>query len=207
MTQVLAGAALAFRQRGEDRAALVFEERAALQAGGWHEGMNLAGAVRAPLIVVVEDSFPADPSDSTQVEAVASSYGVGFAKVAGDAHERLFRTVAAARRRAVGGQGPTLIELVPLSDEDRWELHAAFAARIVAEGGTPESGLGAIERAAAAGVDHAVARLAKEPGPAARDALAPVRTGTVPFVPWTRRDPPTPASPPPGETLGAVNAD
>ena len=53
MTQVLAGAALGFAQRGEDRAALVFEARAALQAGGWHEGMNLGGVVRAPLIVVV----------------------------------------------------------------------------------------------------------------------------------------------------------
>ena len=207
MTQVLAGAALAFRQRREDRVVLGFEERSALQTGGWHEGMNLAGAVRAPLIVVVEDTLPADPSDSTDVEAVAVGYGVGFARIVADAHERLFRTMAAVRRRAVNGEGPTLVELVSLSEANRWALHDAFAARVVAEGSVTESALSAIERAAAAGVDHAVARLEKEPGPASRAALAPVRTGTAPREPWTRRDPPSPAPPPPDETPGTVDAD
>ena len=208
MTQVLAGAALAFMQRGEDRVALVFEERGALQAGGWHEGMNLAGAARVPLIVVVEDSFPADPSDSTDVGAVAVSYGAGFARVGAESHGGLFRTVAAARRRAVNGQGLTLIELVPLSGDGGWALHDAFAAHAVAEGGIGESVMEAIERAAAAGVDHASARLEKEPGPTARDALAPVCTGAVPFAPWTRRDPPAPGPPPPAGMpgAGAVNA-
>lgn len=206
MTQVLAGAALAFKQRGEGRAALVFEERAAVHTGGWHEGMNLAGAVGAPLIVVVEESFPRSPRDSGGIEAVAASYGVGFARVAADPIDHVFRTAAAARSRAVNGEGPTLVELVPLSDRERWARHDDFAARVVAGEHVAESALDAIERAAAAGVDHAVRRLEREPAPASRDALAPVCTGAVPRVPWTRRDPPTPEPPPPGETPGAVDA-
>lgn len=206
MTQVLAGAALAFRQRGEDRVALVFEDRGALQSGGWHEGMNLAGAVRVPLIVVVEDSFPAGSSDSADAEAVAVSYGVRFTRVGAEPHEGLFRAAAAARRSAVNGQGPALIELVPLPDEDRWALHDDFAARAVAEGGIEESALEAMEKAAAAAVDHASARLEREPGPEAADALSPVRAGAEPHVPWTRRDPPAPGSPPP-ESTEAVDAD
>ncbi len=206
MTQVLAGAALSFRQRGEDRVALVFEDRGALQSGGWHEGMNLAGAARVPLIVVVEDSFPADPRGSTDVEAVAVSHGVGFTRVGAESHEGLFRTAAAARRSAVNGQGPALIELVSLPDEDRWALHDDFAARAVAEGGIGESELEAMEKAAAAAVDHASARLEREPGPEAGDALAPVRAGAEPVIPWTRRDPPVPGRRPPASPE-AVDAD
>lgn len=206
MTQVLAGAALACKRRGEDRAALVFETRETLQAGGWHEGMNLAGAVRSPLIVVVEDAFPTDPAVALEVEAVAASYGVAFTRVAEDAHERVFRTVASARRRAVSGEGPTLIELVPLAEEGSWTLHDDFAARVVAEGGATQSTLDNIDTAAATAVDHASARLQKEPGPSARDALAPVLADTVPVVPWTRRDPPSPAPPPPS-TQRAADVD
>ena len=206
MTQVFAGAALAFTQRGEDRVALVFEEHAALEAGGWHEGMNMASALRSPLIVVVQHAFRAESSDSPDVEAVAASYGAAFARVAGDTHERVFRTAASARRRAVSGEGPTLIELVPLSGERIRALHDDFAAQVVAEGGATESALDAIEKAAAAGVDHATARLEKEPGPAAGDALAPVRTDAVPLVPWTRRDPPSPAPPSPAGEQEAADA-
>jgi len=207
MTQILAGAALAFRQRGEDRVALAFEGRGALQSGGWHEGINLAGAARVPLIVVVEDSFPADPSDSTDVGAVAASYGVGFSRVGAEPHEGIFRTAAAARRRAAKGRGPTLVELVPLPDDDLWALHDAFAERAAAEAGIGESELKAIERAAAAGVDHASARLEREPAPAARDALAPVLTGAAPLAPWTRRDPSAPGLSRPAGTPDAGASD
>ena len=205
MTQVLAGAALACKRRGEDRAALVFEARAALQAGGWHEGMNLAGAVRSPLIVVVEGGLPPDSSGAIDVEAVAASYGVAFERVAEDAHERVFRMVTSARRRAVSGEGPAVIELVPLAEEDSWALHDEFAARVVARGDATRSALDNIESAAATAVDHASRRLNKEPGPSARDALAPVLTDAVPVVPWTKRDPPSPA--PPSSTQRAIDVD
>ena len=206
-TQVLAGAALAFRHRGEDRAAVAFEGRSALHAGGWHEGMNLAGAVRAPMIVVLAAPQPGDRPDHADIEAVAASYGVAFARVNREPPEHLFRTVAAARRRAVTGEGPTLIELVHLDDEDRWALHDAFAERAMAGDGLSEQVPGSIRKAAAAGVEHAVARLDKEPGPAARHALAPVFTDASTTPPWTRRDPPAPDTPPPDDSPGQPHAD
>lgn len=198
-TQVLAGAALAFRQRGEDRAALVVEGRAALQSGAWHEGINLAGAVRAPLIVVLAPPEDGDRFGDAGVEAVALSYGITSARLDAEPLEHQYGTAAAARRRAVAGEGPTLIELLPLDAGDRWAAHDAFAARAVAAEDLSERDLDAIRRAAAAGVEHAVARLDREPEPAARDALAPACTGESPPPPWTRRDPPAPDTPAPDQ--------
>ena len=70
-----------------------------------------------------------------------------------------------------------------------------------------EQVLEAIRRAAAAGVEHAVARLEREPGPAARDALAPVCTDASPAPPWTRRDPPAPDAPVPDRSAEQPHAD
>ncbi|MDE2794260.1 MAG: thiamine pyrophosphate-dependent enzyme [Gemmatimonadota bacterium] len=206
-TQVLAGAAFAFRQRGEDRAALVFERRSALQSGGWHEGVNLAGALGVPLIVVLAAPQTGDGSDHADIEAVAASYGIAFARVGRDSPERIFPTVAAARRRAVNGEGPTLIELLDAGDGNRWEHHDAFAELAVTEDGLPEQVLDAIRKAAAAGVEHAAARLAKEPGPSTRDALVPVCTDAAPHPPWTRRDPPAPDTPAPNDAMGPPHAE
>ena len=206
-TQVMAGAALAFTQREEDRAALVFERHSALQCGGWHEGMNLAGAVRAPLIVVIAAPKTADRASHSDIEAAAASYGVAFARVGSEPPESLFQTVAAARRRAVRGKGPTLIELLHPGDEDPWAPHDAFAARAMAAEGFSEHDLDPIRRAAAAGVAHAAARLEKEPGPTARDALAPVCTDGPPPPPWTRREPPAPDTPVPDDPADQPHAE
>ena len=192
MTQVLAGAAFAFRQRGEDRAALVFEEISAVETGAWHEGINLAGALGAPLIVVLDEGSRGCDTHATDVYEVARSYGIPFTMVADESHHDLFRAVALARRRAVDGGGPVLIELKTRSGADRWAGHNDFAAWAVRDGGLSRSDRSAIAKAAAAGVEHAVDRIGKEPGPDPRDALAPVRTGREPGQPWTRQEPPHP---------------
>ena len=90
------------------------------------------------------------------------------------------------------GGGPVLIELKTRSGADRWAGHNDFAAWAVREGGLSRSDRSAIAKAAAAGVEHAVDRIGKEPGPEPRDALAPVRTGREPGQPWTRLEPPHP---------------
>ena len=192
MTQVLAGAAFAFRQRGEDRAALVFEECSAVDTGGWHEGINLAGALRAPLIVVLDAGSRGRDTRTTAVYEVARSYGIALTEVADEPHHDLFRAVALARRRTVDGGGPVLIELKTRSGTDRWAGHNDFTAWAVREGGLSRSHRSAIAKAAAAGVEHAVDRIGKEPGPDPHDALAPVHTGRDPWQPWTRQEPPHP---------------
>ena len=195
MTQVLAGAALAFRRREENRAALAFEGSGALDAGGWHEGMNLAGALRAPLIIVIdaEGSDCVPPMPDTRV--VASGYGFAFEKIGQDSFGDLIRTVAAARRRAVDGTGPTLLQLGPRSDSEPWALHDDFLDSAADQWGLAGLELERIERAARAGVDHAVARLDQEPSPDPPDALVRVLTDADPVTPWTRRDPPNPGPP------------
>lgn len=195
MTQVLTGAALAFSRRKENRAALAFEGSDALESGGWHEGMNLAGALRAPLIVVVDAEGPDGASPGGDTRAVAGGYGFGFGTIGQDSFEDLIRTVAAARRRAVEGGGPTLLQLGPRSDSEPWALHDGFLESAADQWGLAGPDLERIERAARAGVDHAVARLAQEPSPDPPDALARVLSDAEPSPPWTRRDPPIPGRP------------
>ena len=206
MTQVLAGAALAFAQRGQDRAALVFEDCAAMETGGWHEGMNLAAAQAAPLVVVLDMARCAGRAGTAEVDSVARGYGVAVAEVSEEPYPELLGEVAAARRRAVQGRGPTLIAMLPRGEGDPWAVHDAFVAWALAEAGVSESEVGAIERAAAAGVDHAFIRLAREPEADPDDALVPVSVHEVPQPPWTRRTPPDPGWRATGEPTEALDA-
>lgn len=198
MTQVLAGAALAFAQRGQDRAALVFEEFAATETGGWHEGMNFAAAQGVPIVVVLDMAAREGregTADGGEAEAIARCHGVAADAVSREPYADLFQTVASARRRAAGGRGPTLIALMPGRPTYPWAGHEAFVAWAVEEAGVAESEVRAIERAASAGVDYALNRLGKEPGADPRDALVPVCTHDIPSRPWTRLTPPHPGRP------------
>lgn len=192
MTQVLAGAALAFAQRGENRAALVFESEKALDTGGWHEGMNFAAARRVPVIVVLVAPGSAAAGRIGGIDGVVRAYGIAAVSVGQDSHAGIFAAVRGARLRAVGGGGPTLIVLQGRHEGDRWGSQEAFASRALAEGHVTEGELASIRRAAAAGVDHALNRIVKEPGPEPHDALASVRTGNPPLRPWTRLKSPRP---------------
>ena len=204
MTQVMAGAALAHRQRGENRVALVFEERGALQGGGWHEGMNLSGALALALIVVVEDSFPPDSADATDLRSVAGFYGADFVSVGAMELVELYRVSANARQRALGGDGPVIVELRPLPDEERWALHDGLAEAAVADGTISERERGDTEAAATASVQHASERLGKEPGPSPEEALAPIWAAAPPTAPWPRLDPPSPRTRPVEDLQGAA---
>lgn len=203
MTQVMAGAALAFLQRGEDRAALVFEEWRAVETGAWHEGMSLATAARVPLIAGLVRSRP--DADCSRPDAgcsqgapglaeIAANYGAGVAQVGSEALTEVRRTVRQARRRVAGGAGPVLIELLPL-EGDRWAGHEELASRATEDGfeGRRQE---AVRSAAKAGVDHALTRLRKEPEPRPSDALSPVTADAAPSPPWTRLDPPQPGGEP-----------
>ncbi len=194
MTQVLAGAAVAFAQRGQDRAALVFEEAAAVETGGWHEGMNFAAAQAAPLIVVLDEAGARRGArgDGHDVESIARAHGVACAAVADEPFAEVFATMAAARRRAVRGRGPTLVALLPADVAEPWAAHDAFVARAVEASEVAQSEVRAIERAASAAVSHALARLGREPAADPRDALVPVCTHDLPLPPWTRRTAPDP---------------
>lgn len=192
MTQVLAGAALAFAQGDQDRAALVFERRSAIETGAWHEGMNFAAAQCAPVIVVLAPPPGRGRRDRAEIEGVARGYGVGLLWFGGEPLVDVFEAVAEVRRRAVAGEGPSLIALASRSDVDLRASHDAFVEWALAEGGRTRGDLESIERAAAAGVDHALARIGKEPDPDPEEALAAVRTDSPSIRPWTRLKSPRP---------------
>jgi TPP-dependent pyruvate/acetoin dehydrogenase alpha subunit len=56
MIEVMAGVALSFKLRGEDRVALVYSGDGMTSTGAFHEGFNLAAVQRLPLVLVVENN-------------------------------------------------------------------------------------------------------------------------------------------------------
>lgn len=206
MTQVMAGAALAFRQRDEDRAALVFEDAGAVETGAWHEGMSVATAAGVPLIAVLVAGCPdaAAARDAPSAAEVAANYGVSAARIDSEPLATVLQRLREARRRAVAGEGPLLVELAPPVGR-RWAGHDELA-EWAATGGLSPNRLEAVRRAAQAGVTHAASRLRNEPEPRPRDALSPVTADAAPAPPWTRLEPPRPGSTPPVEEA-AVHAE
>jgi pyruvate dehydrogenase E1 component alpha subunit/2-oxoisovalerate dehydrogenase E1 component alpha subunit len=53
---VMAGVALTFKQRGEDRVAMVYIGDGATSTGAFHEGVNFAAVQKLPLVVIVENN-------------------------------------------------------------------------------------------------------------------------------------------------------
>jgi TPP-dependent pyruvate/acetoin dehydrogenase alpha subunit len=110
------GSALAARAAGADRVAVVFFGDGAVQAGHFHESVNLAALWELPLILVCENNGFAEftpRSAHTKVERVSdvvAPYGLTRETVDGNdapaVWESFGRFLAAAR----AGQGPMLLE-------------------------------------------------------------------------------------------------
>jgi TPP-dependent pyruvate/acetoin dehydrogenase alpha subunit len=126
MMCVATGMAMAFKLRGEPRAALTFFGDGASSRGDFHEAMNWAGVQRLPVVFVLENNqyaystplekqFAVDPVERARV------YGFPGVTVDGNDVEAIFEAVRAARERALAGEGPTLIEAVTM----RMHGHAA----------------------------------------------------------------------------------
>jgi TPP-dependent pyruvate/acetoin dehydrogenase alpha subunit len=126
MMPVAAGMAMAFKLRGEPRCALTWLGDGATSRGDFHEAMNWAGVQRLPVIFVLENnqyaySTPTELQFAVDPVARAAAYGVRGESVDGNDVESVFAATLAARERALGGGGPTLIEAVTM----RMHGHAA----------------------------------------------------------------------------------
>jgi len=126
MMCVATGMAMAFKLRGEARAALTWVGDGATSRGDFHEAMNWAGVQRLPVVFVLENNqfaystplakqFAVDPVERARV------YGFPGVTVDGNDAEAVFEAVRAARERALAGEGPTLVEAVTM----RMHGHAA----------------------------------------------------------------------------------
>ena len=126
MMLVATGLAMAFKLRGEQRAALTWFGDGSTSRGDFHEAMNWAGVQKLPVIFILENNQFAYSTPTASQFAVdpverAAAYGFPGVSVDGNDVEAMFEATRAARARAIAGEGPTLIEAVTM----RMHGHAA----------------------------------------------------------------------------------
>ena len=119
MMVVAVGLAMAFHMRREPRCALTFFGDGATSRGDWHEAMNWASLDRLPVVFVLENNQLAYSTPTERQFAVdpverAAGYGIESVTVDGNDVEAVFRAAWQARRRALDGDGPTLIEAMTM---------------------------------------------------------------------------------------------
>jgi pyruvate dehydrogenase E1 component alpha subunit/2-oxoisovalerate dehydrogenase E1 component alpha subunit len=112
------GAAYAVRLRGDPLVAVAFLGDGATSTGDFHAGMNLAGLLKVPCLLVCQNNqFAISTPISRQTAArtladKASSYGVAAERIDGNDVLGVLDAAARARARALAGAGPTFIECV-----------------------------------------------------------------------------------------------
>jgi pyruvate dehydrogenase E1 component alpha subunit len=110
------GAALAARFQGADRVAVTVFGDGATNQGAVHEALNLAAAMKLPVIFVCENNVY---SELTPLERVtgnprlherARAYGMAALEVDGNDVQEVWSAASQAVERARSGGGPTFIE-------------------------------------------------------------------------------------------------
>jgi TPP-dependent pyruvate/acetoin dehydrogenase alpha subunit len=117
---VCMGAGLAFKMRGEKRVALTWIGDGGSNIGDFHEGLNMASVIQAPLVVVLENNQYAY-STPTHLQTAAKDfacraegYGIPAATVDGNDVLAMYEVTKEAVDRARAGEGPTLIEAITM---------------------------------------------------------------------------------------------
>jgi pyruvate dehydrogenase E1 component alpha subunit len=111
-----AGVALGMKKRGEKSVAITYTGDGGASQGDFYEGINFAGAFKAPAIFIVQNnrfaiSTPVEKQSAAQTIAQkAVAAGILGIQVDGMDPLAVYAAVREARERAVNGEGPTLIE-------------------------------------------------------------------------------------------------
>ncbi len=111
-----AGAGYSFRLLKTERVAVAFFGDGAVNNGAFHEGLNLAGIWKLPVLFVCENNQFAteiafeDAAANPSVAGRASAYGMTGIEVDGNDVRAVEQRAGAAIRRARAGDGPTLLE-------------------------------------------------------------------------------------------------
>jgi pyruvate dehydrogenase E1 component alpha subunit len=175
-TMHAAGAAMAFRLRGEKRCAVAYIGDGGTSEGAFYEALNLAGARQLPVVFVIVNNGWAISLPLAQQTAAATlaqkgiAAGVPGIQVDGNDAIAVRKVVADALASARGGGGPTLIETLTyrLSDHttaddasryrDAGEVREAWAREPLVRLRTYLSSLGAWDAAAEAALHEEGAR-------------------------------------------------
>ena len=113
---VAVGAALGLRMKGSDNVMVCFFGDGAASRGDFHEGLNLAAVLKAPVVFVCENNLyfqTAPASVGRAVEDIADhavGYGMPGRVVDGQDVMAVHEATQDAVRRARAGEGPTLLE-------------------------------------------------------------------------------------------------
>ncbi|HZT96468.1 MAG TPA: thiamine pyrophosphate-dependent dehydrogenase E1 component subunit alpha [Chloroflexota bacterium] len=117
---VAVGAALTFKQRGQNNVAMAYIGDGATNTGDFHEGVNFAATMRLPFVLIVENnqyaySTPLDRQFAiAQIVDRAAAYGIMGDRVDGNDAIAVYHASQKAVQAARAGQGPTLIECVTM---------------------------------------------------------------------------------------------
>ena len=119
------GAALSAKLRGTSQVAVAFFGDGAINAGQFHEAMNLAAVWRLPVLFVCDNnqyaiSTPLADSTAGSLSARAAGYGIPGYQVDGNDPVALYELTLKALTRARSGEGPSVIEALTY----RWEGHS-----------------------------------------------------------------------------------
>ena len=195
-----AGAGYSFQLAKTDQVAVAFFGDGAVNNGAFHEGLNLAGLWKLPVVFVCENnqfatevpfaSAAANPS----VASRAASYGMAGVEVDGNDVEAVAEAASQAIARARSGGGPTLLEFTtyrtrPHSEgmgdysyRSREEVNAwrarcpikSYRARLAAGGIASQEELDSIDHTIAEEVAAASIAAENAPFPPAEDATTHV---------------------------------
>jgi pyruvate dehydrogenase E1 component alpha subunit len=106
------------RLRGEDTCALVFFGDGATSEGAFHEGVNFAAVMRAPVVLLCNNNYWAISTPlpaQTRAETLADKavgYGIPGLRVDGGDVLAVYEATTEALARARAGKGPTFVEAV-----------------------------------------------------------------------------------------------
>jgi pyruvate dehydrogenase E1 component alpha subunit len=113
-----AGYAWGAKLKGRRECALVFFGDGATSEGAFHEGVNFAAVMRAPLVLLCNNNqwaISTPVEEQTAAAAIvekAAGYGIPGVRVDGGDVLAVYEAARAAVERARAGDGPTLIEAV-----------------------------------------------------------------------------------------------
>lgn len=187
---IATGLALASQLQGTDRVTVVNFGDGATNIGAFHEACNLAALWRLPVVFCCQNNRYAEHTsfeDGTNVDRIAdraASYRMPGVRVDGNNAVAMYGAAHEAIERARAGEGPTLLEAMTfrfyghqMSDQNEYmkpgELAAARAddpvlalrGQLIARGVLSEGEAAAVEDAAKADVDAAVAFALNSPQP------------------------------------------
>ncbi|HXF57288.1 MAG TPA: thiamine pyrophosphate-dependent dehydrogenase E1 component subunit alpha [Actinomycetota bacterium] len=190
------GAALELKRRGRRAVAVCFFGDGATNEGSFHESLNLAALWRLPALYVCENNLYAEFTRQDEHQPIASiasradAYAMPGVIVDGNDVLAVREAAAAARGRALAGEGPTLIEARtyrhrghyegdmaryrPREEVEAWMARdpvQTFRERLGAEFGVAEADLVSLEGEVEEALERAVRFAETSPRPQAHEAL------------------------------------